>query len=100
MNEECLQQYLPEQTVGIDTSMIPYFGRHAYKQFMKNKPVKFGYKFWVAATPFGCAVQFYPYTGKNENYNPTLGLGGSVVIKYGIWKSLTEVPLTLLLRII
>ena len=59
--------------------MVPYFGCHGYKQYMRNKPVKSGYKFWVAATPLGYAIQFYPYAGKDENYDSNLGLGGSVV---------------------
>ena len=48
---------------------------------LRNKPIKFGYKFWVAATPLGYAIQFYPYMGKDDNYDPNLGLGGSVVAK-------------------
>ena len=48
---------------------------------MKNKPVKFGYKLWVAATPLGYAIQFYPYMGKDDFFDPDLGLGGSVVDK-------------------
>ena len=79
LNEQCLANYLPEQSVSIDESMVPYFGRHGCKQYMRNKPVKFGYKFWVAATPLGYAIQFYPYAGKDENYDSNLGLGGSVV---------------------
>ena len=46
---------------------------------MRNKPVQFSYKFWVVATPLGYAIQFYPYTGKREDYDSNLGLGGSVV---------------------
>ena len=68
-----------EQSVSIDESMVPYFGRYGCKQYMRNKPVKFGYKFWEAATPLGYAIQFYPYAGKDENYDSNLGLGGSVV---------------------
>ena len=59
--------------------MVPYFVRHGCKQYMRNKPVKFGYKVWVAATPLGYAIQFYSYAGKDENYDSNLGLGGSVV---------------------
>ena len=59
--------------------MVPYFRRHGCKQYMRNKPVKFSYKFWVAATPLGYAIQFYLYAGKDENYDSNLGLGGSVV---------------------
>ena len=46
---------------------------------MRNKPVKFGQKFWAVATPLGYAIQFYSYAGKDENYDSNLGLGGSVV---------------------
>ena len=58
LNEKCLSNYLPEEAISIDESMVPYFGRHGCKQFMKSKPVKFGYKLWVAATPIGYAIQF------------------------------------------
>ena len=61
--------------------MVPYFGCHECKQFVRNKPVKFGCKFWVAAHPIGYTIQFCSYIGEDENYNPTLGLGPSVVSK-------------------
>ena len=77
--EQCLANYLPEQSVKIVESMVPYFGRHGSKQYMRNKPVKFAYKFWVAATLLGYAIQFYPYAGMDENYDSNVGLGGSLV---------------------
>ena len=55
----------------------PYFVRHGCKQYMRDKPVKVGYKFWVAATPRGYAIQFHPYAEKDDNYDSNLGLGGS-----------------------
>ena len=60
--------------------MIPYYGRHGCKQYIQNKPVKFGYKLWAAATPLGYTRQCYPYAGKDDNYNKDIGLGGSVVM--------------------
>ena len=48
---------------------------------MKNKPVKFGYKLWIAVTALGYAIQFYAYMGKDDFFDPYLGLGGSVVDK-------------------
>ena len=30
--------------------MLPYFGGHGAKQYIKNKSIKFGYKMRVAAT--------------------------------------------------
>ena len=48
---------------------------------MKIKPVEIGYKLWVAATPLGYAIQFSPYMGKDDFFDPDLWLGGSVVDK-------------------
>ena len=79
LNEQCLANYLSEQSVSIDESMVAYLGRHGCKQYMRKKPVKFGYKFWVAATPLGYAIRLYSYAGKDENYDSNLRLGGSVV---------------------
>ena len=81
LNEQCLSNYLPEQTVGINESMAPYFGRQGRKPFMKIKLVKFECKLWVPATPLGYAIQFYRYMGKDNFFNPDLGFGGSVVDK-------------------
>ena len=75
LNEQCLANYLPEESVSIDESMVPYFGHHGCKRYMRNKPVTFGYKFWVAATALGNAIQLCPYAGKDENYDSILGLG-------------------------
>ena len=80
INESCLQNFIPEKNVSIGQSMVPYYGRHGCEQYIQNKPVKFGYKLWVAATPLGYAIQLYPYAGKDDNYNKDIGLGGSVVM--------------------
>ena len=80
LNENCLKNFIPERNASIDESMIPYFRRLGCNQHMQSKPVKFGYKLWVAATPLGYAIQFYPYAGKDANYDKDLGLGGSVVM--------------------
>ena len=58
--------------------MEPYYGHHPSKQFLRGKPVRFGYKVWCLATSTGYLVKFTPYTGKDER-QPGLGLGSSVV---------------------
>ena len=80
MNERCLENFIPEKNISIAESIVPHYGRHGCKQYIQNKPVKFGYKLWVAATPLGYGIQFYPYAGKDDNYNKDIGLGGSAVI--------------------
>ena len=36
--------------LAIDEQMVPYFGRHSAKMFIRGKPIRFGYKKWVLAT--------------------------------------------------
>ena len=84
INESCLQNLISEKNVSIDESMVPYYGRHGCKQYIQNKPVTFGYKLWVAATLLGYAIQFYPYAGKDDNYNKDIGFGVSVVINSNV----------------
>ena len=45
----------------IDESMIPYFGGHGTKQFIRGKPIRFGYKMWALTTPSGYLSQIEPY---------------------------------------
>ena len=77
-NSSCLSNFVPEQTLSVDESMIPYLGRNDAKQYIHGKPIKFGFKMWVLATRLGYAVQFYPYQGAGTT-DKELGLGGSVV---------------------
>lgn len=78
VNASCLREFRPEQIVSIDESMIPYFGRHSAKQYIRGKPTKFGYKIWTAATTLGYVIKILPYEGAGD-YDKSLGLGGSVV---------------------
>ena len=55
---------MPKQHLSVDKSMVPYFGKHGAKQYIRGKPIKFGYKLWVLAKPLGYCVQFRSYVGK------------------------------------
>lgn len=88
LNERCLMYFkkiMKQQHLSIDESMIPYYGGHGAKQFIRGKPIRFGYKMWVLATPLGYCVQFEPYQGANgrqanaDEY-PGIGMGGAVVV--------------------
>ena len=80
LNKNCLKNFIPQRNASIDKSIESYYGRHGCKQYMQSKPVKFAYKLWVAATPLGYPIQFYPYADKDVNYYKELGHGGSVVM--------------------
>lgn len=66
-----LKHFHPEQHLSFDESMISYFGRHGCKQFIKGKPLRFGYKVWSLCTPSGYLVNFEIYQGKNPRANST-----------------------------
>ena len=38
------------ENLSVDETLIPYYGRHGTKQFIRGKPVRFGYKLWSMCT--------------------------------------------------
>lgn len=71
-----------DKFISIDKQMVPYFGLHSAKMFIKGKPIRFGYKNWVMASKSGYIYSFEPYYGKNKSYDTTFGLGASVVLNF------------------
>ena len=47
----------------LDEAMEPYFGHRGMKQFIRSKPIRYGFKFWCLTRSDGFLVKFYPYTG-------------------------------------
>ena len=83
LNERFLLYFQKEKNLSIDESMIPYYGRHGAKQFIKGKPIHFGYKMWALTTALGYVLQFEPYQGARGRQaadNNNLGMGGAVVM--------------------
>ena len=70
IKERCLRNYVPAENLSYDESMIKYFGRHGCKQFMRNKPIRFGYKAWCLNTSSGYLINFEVYQGKNPRSKP------------------------------
>ena len=60
ISKQCVLNYQPTHHVCIDESMVPYFGKHGAKQYIPGKPIKFGFKLWVMATPLGYCIQVLP----------------------------------------
>lgn len=65
LKKKFLDNFHPEQNLSYDESMIEYYGRHGMKQYLKDKPVPFGYKVWSLCTPAGYLANFEIYQGKN-----------------------------------
>lgn len=82
LNESFINNAPPETDISVDESMIPYFGRHYCKQFLRLKPVRFGYKAWVMAHKSGYCLNVDFYQGKDKDRVPGVGLGESIVLKF------------------
>ena len=67
--------------VTIDERMVKSKGRSGMRQYMKDKPAKFGFKLWVLADSVsGYTIDFNVYTGRNEAPSEH-GLSYDVVMK-------------------
>lgn len=80
------QAFAPFQEFhSLDESMVPYYGGHGTKQFIRGKPIRWGYKFWTGTTRNGYVEWFEPYQGSGtqlpKKYHH-LGLGASVVLQF------------------
>lgn len=69
LKQKFLEHFVPEEKLSYDESMIRYFGRHGCKQFIRGKPVRFGYKVWCLNSPTGYLINFEIYQGKNPRSN-------------------------------
>ena len=64
-----IKNWVPEEHLDYDESMIKYFGKHSCKQFIRGKPIRFGYKMWCLNSVSGYLVSFDMYQGKNPRAN-------------------------------
>ena len=78
-----------ESQMSIDEVMVPYKGRYAgnLRQFIMNKPHKFGFKIFALASSSGIIHDFFPYAGastfNNMAFSPEeeeMGAGAKIVI--------------------
>jgi len=62
--------------------MIPFKGRSSLKQYIKNKPHKWGIKVFSRAGISGIVYDFEIYVGKGTTRESTdLGISGDIVIR-------------------
>jgi DNA excision repair protein ERCC-6 len=65
----------------VDEMMVPYFGRHSSKQFIRGKPIRYGFKIWALCSSTGAGVWYEPYCGRDTEISDAgLGQGPNVVI--------------------
>ena len=59
--------------------MVPYFGRHSAKMFIRGKPIRFGYKNWILVSSDGYPYKFETYTKACDTKNSSKSPGPQVV---------------------
>ena len=73
--------YTTHKELSIDEAMIPYKGRLRFKQYMKDKPTKWGIKAFVLSDARnGYVYRVQIYTGKNTVVPDCTGLSSRVVL--------------------
>ncbi|CAI6377591.1 unnamed protein product [Macrosiphum euphorbiae] len=80
LNEKFSQFGIFSHNLSIDEEMVPYFGRHSCKMFIKGKPVRFGFKLWCLTSENGYLYKFLPYGGASTKRVDGLPLGSEVVL--------------------
>ncbi|XP_023312625.1 piggyBac transposable element-derived protein 3-like [Anoplophora glabripennis] len=65
IKEKCRKYFVPEKDLAFDESMVKYYGKHSCKQFLRAKPILFGYKVWCLNTIMGYLIDFEIYQGKS-----------------------------------
>ena len=60
-------------TYSLDEAMEPYYGHHSIKLFIREKPIRYGFKFWCLTSPEEYMVKFYPYTGSYKTLGKSSG---------------------------
>ena len=77
---ENFQRYgIFHENLSIDESMVPYFGRHSCKQFIRGKPIRFVYKIWMLASNTGLPYRVAVYQGREGSADIEKPLGFRVV---------------------
>lgn len=60
--------------------MVPYYGKHSAKMYIRGKPIRFGYKLWCLCSSEGYLYQFIPYGGAG-GFPKEIGLGAHTVLR-------------------
>ena len=81
--DKCQSLYQPFQQIAIDERMVKSKHRSGIRQYIRNKPTKWGIKMWVLADSSNAyTCDFDVYIGKAAGRKVSeLGLGYDVVMK-------------------
>ena len=81
LNRNLVQFGICDSKLSIDESMVPYYGHHSAKMFIRGKPIRFGYKIWMLCSSDGQPYQASIYCGRSDRPKE-VGLGEQVVLSF------------------
>ncbi|XP_040573820.2 piggyBac transposable element-derived protein 3-like [Lepeophtheirus salmonis] len=82
MNQVMKNSKFQGKFMSVDEIMVPYYGRHGDKQYIRGKPVRFGFKLWAACASDGTLLHVEPYCGSCTNIpDHGFGHGPNVVLE-------------------
>ena len=67
VQKACAQYYHPLCELSIDERMVKSKARSHFRQYLKNKPTKWGFKYFVLADPTGYTLDFNLYCGARRS---------------------------------
>ncbi|KAF0296468.1 Tetratricopeptide repeat protein 21B [Amphibalanus amphitrite] len=79
LNESFRKFGVFREELSVDEMLVRYFGHHPLKQFIRGKPIRFGYKMWSLCASDGYCYKFQLYCGKDTGPKQDLPLGTRVV---------------------
>lgn len=85
LHDSFARSKIPGEFQSIDEMICPFKGRSSIKQFIKNKPHKWGFKIWVLADMSGYVSCFEVYQGASTHIqsdkNTSLGPVGDMILR-------------------
>ena len=79
LNENFMQFGYIHSDYSIDEKIVGYYDRHPIKQFIRGKPIRFGFKEWALCSSSGYTYKFSVYQGASSTPREQL-LGSEVVL--------------------
>ena len=82
LRHTCRELYQPQQQLAVDERMVKCKGRISFKQYIKNKPVRWGFKQCaLCCSKTGYLWDFEVYTGRQNQQQAEHGLAHNVVVR-------------------
>ena len=79
LNKNFMQFGYIHSNYSVDEKIVGYFGRHPIKQFIRGKPIRFGFKEWALCSNTGYTYKFSVYQGASATPREQ-PLGSQVVL--------------------